>query len=122
MWYITRDALEFILEAARNNFPMEFAGMLRGEGNTITEVLLIPGTRWNETSASLMLSMLPADLSVVGSVHSHPGPAIPSRADLDFFSSFGRIHLIAGYPYTYENLRAFLPGGQETRVIVKYDK
>ncbi len=119
MWYITRDALDFILGAARNNYPLEFAGLIRAEGSTITEVLVIPGTRWNETSATFLMNMIPTDVSIVGSVHSHPGPAIPSKADLEFFSKFGKIHLIAGYPYTFETLRAFLPDGSQTRIMLK---
>ncbi len=119
MWYIKKETLDFILGAAQNNYPYEFAGMLRADKDTITEVLLIPGTRWHETSATFLMNMIPTDLSIVGSVHSHPGPAIPSQADLEFFSKFGKIHLIAGYPYDFQNLRAFLPDGTPTRVIIK---
>ncbi len=118
MWKIKRVALEFILQAARNNYPLEFAGLLRARDNVITEVLIIPGTRWHEHSASLLMNMVPLDPDIVGSVHSHPGPALPSKADLEFFSKFGKIHLIAGYPYTPETLRAFLPSGKQTSIDV----
>ncbi len=117
-WRIKEVALDFILETAKNNYPNEFAGLLRGEGNTISEVLLLPGTRWNERSATLQMHMLPLDPSVLGSVHSHPGPAIPSRADLDFFSRFGKVHIIAGYPFRFEDIRAFSPGGKLLRITV----
>ena len=117
-WKIKRVAMQFILETARNNYPNEFAGLLRGSGDIIDEVLLLPGTRWNETSAVLQMHMLPLDPSVVGSVHSHPGPAIPSRADLNFFSRFGKVHIIAGYPFRFENVRAFSPSGAPLHITV----
>ncbi len=117
-WKIKKVALDFILETARNNFPNEFAGLLRGKDNLIEEVILLPGTRWNETSATLQMHMLPLDPSVIGSVHSHPGPARPSRADLAFFSRFGKIHLIAGYPFDFLHLKAFQPNGEEVRLVI----
>ncbi len=119
MWYIKRKALDFLLEASRNNFPNEFAGMLRAQGNVITEILVIPRTEWNNRSALIFLDMLPADPSIVGSVHSHPGPAIPSQADLEFFSKFGKIHIIVGYPFRETDIRAYLPSGEPTPVGIK---
>ncbi len=119
MWCIKRKALEFILEASKNNYPKEFAGLLRANGKVITEVILLPRTEWNERSALLFLDMLPADPSIVGSVHSHPGPAIPSKADLEFFSKFGRIHIIVGYPFRFEDVRVYSPSGKPMDLCIK---
>ena len=89
-------AIEFMVEAARNAYPNEFVGLLRAEDNVITEVLLFPGSKFEHNYSTLAMHMVPIDLSIVGSVHSHPGNVIPSRADLKFFSEHGKIHIIVG--------------------------
>lgn len=97
---ISRRALRMILEASRDMFPREFGAILRAEEGVITELLLVPGTVSGERHAIFQLHMLPADFSVVGTVHSHPsGDTRPSDEDLHLFSKFGGIHVIAGYPY-----------------------
>ena len=108
--------MEFILEACRNTYPNEFLGLLRAEGDMITEVLVIPGSKFEHTSSSLRRDMVPLDPTIVGSVHSHPGRPVPSRADLNFFSKFGKIHLIVGYPFTRKDIAVF---GSERLEIVK---
>ncbi|MCD6414086.1 MAG: Mov34/MPN/PAD-1 family protein [Candidatus Diapherotrites archaeon] len=113
---IKEDTLDFILEACRNTYPNEFLGLLRAKGGTITEVLLIPGSKFEHTSSTLRRDMVPLDPTIVGSVHSHPGRPIPSKADLNFFSKFGKIHLIVGYPFTRDTIAVF---GPERLEIVK---
>jgi hypothetical protein len=52
--------------------------------------------------------MLPADLTVVGTVHSHPSGALhPSDADLRLFRNWGRRHLILGAPFSPGSWRAY---------------
>jgi hypothetical protein len=64
--------------------------------------------------------MLPADLSVVGTVHSHPSGALhPSDADLRLFRSWGRRHLILGAPYGQGSWRAYDGNGRETTLEVQ---
>lgn len=88
--------------------PDEFAAVLRAEEGVVTEILPLPGTKFGEDSAILMLHMLPVDFSIVGSVHSHPsGIPEPSRADLDLFHYFGYLHIIVGYPYASDSWRAW---------------
>jgi proteasome lid subunit RPN8/RPN11 len=116
---ITSDVLELIFAAARDSHPREFACVLRAEGDTITEILLVPGTQSGDRSAILRLHMLPIDLTVVGSAHSHPTPnTVPSDADLALFSRFGPVHIIVGYPYTMKSWRAFDREGRECRLDV----
>ena len=91
---ISRNALDFMLEAARSSYPLEFIGMLRAENDIITEVLIIPGSKFGKNYSSVFLNMIPLDPSIIGSVHSHPGIATPSKADLHFFSKLGRVHII----------------------------
>ncbi len=114
IWGIEREALEFILGVSRSSHPREFAGVMRAKEGVITEVLLLPGTLSSNESAVLRLHMLPIDPSACGSVHSHPSPSpIPSGADLRLFAKFGRVHIIAAFPYDGRSWRAYDHRGNE---------
>jgi len=116
---ITRQTLMLILEASKEAIPNEFSGTLRAKDGIIDEVMLLPGTVQGETSAIIYLYMLPVDLSVVGSAHSHPSGAVrPSEADLQLFSKFGRVHIITGNPFTPHHWRAFDHAGNEIHLDV----
>ncbi len=105
---IKRELLEMIFEAAKESHPMEFAALLRKKNGVISELVLLPGTKSGTVSAIFMLHMLPIDRSVVGTVHSHPGPsANPSGADLSLFRKFGRTHIIAAMPYDINSWKAY---------------
>jgi len=105
---IRRKTLRMILEASKDTYPKEFAAILRAEEGVITELLLLPGTISGDVHAVFQLHMLPIDFSVVGTIHSHPsGNFRPSEADLQLFSHFGRIHIIAGRPYTEDSWSAY---------------
>ena len=63
--------------------------------------------------------MLPVDLGVSGTVHSHPSGALhPSDADLKLFRGWGRRHIILGYPYGSGSWRAYDGNGRETTLSV----
>jgi proteasome lid subunit RPN8/RPN11 len=99
-FYIRRAAFEFILEAARNVYPKEFSGLLRGEKNLITESLVIPLTTYGNKFATTRFDMIPIDHTIIGSVHSHPSSNFtPSSADLRYFGRLGKVHLIIKYPH-----------------------
>ena len=88
--------------------------MLRADDGVITEVILVPGTISSQRSAILRLYMMPIDLSIIGSAHSHPTPnATPSEADLKLFSNSGQVHLIVGFPYNMESWKAYARNGEE---------
>ena len=109
---IARKTLRMILEASKDIYPREFGAILRAEEGTIYELLLVPGTVSGERHAIFQLHMLPADFSVVGTVHSHPsGVFEPSDEDRHLFSKFGGIHIIVGYPYTEETWAAWTYAG-----------
>ena len=85
----------------------------------ISELLFVPGGTAGRSHANFHLYMLPADLSVVGSIHSHPsGALIPSGADLRLFRHWGRRHLILGAPYGPGCWRAYDGNGDETTLEV----
>jgi len=117
---ITRHALDSALASARSAFPNEFGGVLRADPpGVIAELLLLPGTTAGRRHANFQLYMLPADLTVVGTVHSHPSGALhPSDADLRLFRNWGRRHLILGAPYDRGCWRAYDGNGEEVGLAV----
>jgi proteasome lid subunit RPN8/RPN11 len=117
---ITRRALDSALASARSAYPNEFGGVLRADPpGVISELLLLPGTTAGRRHANFQLWMLHADLSVAGTVHSHPSGALhPSDADLRLFRSWGRRHLILGAPFGRGAWRAYDGNGRETSLRV----
>lgn len=111
---IKRETLELILEVSKSCYPNEFAGFLRVERGVITELVLIPGTISGGTSAVYSLHMLPFDLTIRGTVHSHPtNSCIPSMEDLTLFSKFGGVHIIVAKPFTINSWKAYNSRGEE---------
>src|SRR2546428_384357 len=116
---IARKTLRMILEASRDMYPREFGAILRAEEGTITELILVPGTVSGKRHAIFQLHTLPADFSVVGTVHSHPsGVYEPSDEDLALFNKFGGIHIITGYPYAEDTWAAWTNKGKRTDLKV----
>ena len=80
---------------------------------------MLPGTTAGRRHANFQLYMLPVDLGVAGTVHSHPSGALhPSDADVRLFRHWGRRHLILGYPYGTGSWRAYDGNGEETTLAV----
>ncbi|PIN83362.1 hypothetical protein COV61_03290 [Candidatus Micrarchaeota archaeon CG11_big_fil_rev_8_21_14_0_20_47_5] len=102
---ISRDALEFALEASKASHPHEFIGMLREEEGIIIAILVIPGSILGDGFSQLDYWQVPAHSGECGVLHSHPnGNALPSQADRNLFTKSGRIHAIAAYPYTERSI------------------
>ena len=110
-WKITKNCFAMIAESAKSLYPKEFGGLLRcddDQKDTITEIVLLPGTIAGDSHAIFKMHMKPFDLSIVGTVHSHPSPScIPSDADRLLFSKYGRIHMIIASPYSQESWCAY---------------
>ncbi len=117
---ISRRALDSALASGRSAYPNEFGGVLRADPpGVISDLLLVPGGTAGRRHANFHLYMLPADLTVVGTVHSHPSGALhPSAADLRLFRSWGRRHLILGAPFGPGSWRAYDGNGDETHLAV----
>jgi proteasome lid subunit RPN8/RPN11 len=117
---VKRHVVESILASGSSTYPNEFGAALRSEEvETITDILLIPGTTAGKRHANFQLYMLPVDLTVVGTVHSHPSGALhPSEADLTLFRAWGRIHIIVGAPFREYNWRAYTNLGEEVTLSV----
>jgi proteasome lid subunit RPN8/RPN11 len=117
---ITRQCLDSALACSRSAFPNEFGGILRADPpGVISELLLLPGTTAGRRHANFQLYMLPVDLTVSGTVHSHPSGALfPSDADLQLFRHWGRRHIIVGTPFSAGSWRAYDGNGREVPLAV----
>ncbi|MFA5771146.1 MAG: Mov34/MPN/PAD-1 family protein [Thermoplasmata archaeon] len=112
VWGIKEKTLKLILEVSKESYPNEFAGLLRVKKGIISELILLPGTFSGEDNAIYHLHMLPIDLSIIGTVHSHPsGNNRPSGADLALFSHYGSTHIIVGTPYDTRSWKAYDTAG-----------
>ena len=122
LWQIKRECLDLILECSKSNYPNEFGGLLRVDAsskNTIIEVAILPGTISGDSHAIFKLHMLPIDLSMVGTVHSHPLPnARPPKADLGFFNKYGKIHIIVASPFNDASWKAYDYSGKEIEIAI----
>ena len=116
---IRRGALDLMLQSAKGAMPNEFAGVLRAYDGVVTEVMVLPGTEQGARAALFQFHMLPADRSVVGTVHSHPsGNYWPSGADLELFDRFGSVHIIVGHPYNVHSWQAYDGRGRARDISV----
>ena len=119
---ITRVCLSLIFESAKSVYPREFAGLLRVDDvqkDTIVELVLLPGTISGDTHAIFQMHMRPFDMSLVGTVHSHPSPsARASEADLSLFRKYGSIHIIAAYPYEESTWQGYDGQGNQIDITV----
>ncbi|MDH7506570.1 MAG: Mov34/MPN/PAD-1 family protein [Candidatus Thermoplasmatota archaeon] len=121
-WKITRKCLNLILEVSKSNYPKEFGGLLRVDNSlkdTISEIVILPGTVSGDSHAIFQLHMLPIDYSIVGTVHSHPSFSFnPSDADLHLFEKFGRVHIIVANPFNEFSWKAYDFKGKEIQLNI----
>ena len=118
MYSIKKETLESIIIAAKNVYPNEFFSFIGGENEIINELVIVPAT-YGDKFCLFRLDLVPYDPTIIGTVHSHPSVYnTPSKADLDSFRKKGKIHLIIGYPYDLNTLKAFDNTGKEIEIIV----
>ena len=110
-WKIEEKCLNLIFESAKSTYPNEFGGLLRvddDQRDTISEIILLPGTIQGDSHTIFKLHMLPVDFNIVGTVHSHPSAIFyPSNADLHLFQKHGKIHIISAFPYNLNNFKSY---------------
>lgn len=114
-WFITPALVRNICSAARSTYPDEFISMLgvKEKGSKVLSELVVVPAEFGKTHSSVRTDLIPFDPLIVGSIHSHPNEnARPSSADRNFFGRMGEIHIIAGYPYSFETLRAYSSQGK----------
>ena len=100
-----RVVIDSILTYAKMFHPREGILLLRGKKEKgrilITDVQIPPLANHGYTFSAFPMHMLPIDFTIMGTAHSHPSGILkPSRADLNNF--YGRIMVIAAYPYRSE--------------------
>ena len=117
---ITRACLDSALACGRSSYPNEFGGILRADPpGVISELLLLPGTTSGRRHANFQLHMIPIDLGVSGTVHSHPSGALhPSEADIRLFRHWGQRHVIIGRPFGPGSWRAYDGNGLEVTLLL----
>jgi len=109
-----------LLSYARGSHPNEGILLLRGKVSKdeimVKEVVIPPLATHGEGFSSFPLHMLPLDLSIIGTAHSHPSGVLkPSLEDLAHF--YSRIMVIIAYPYSTEkNIAVFDKEGN----MIKY--
>ena len=115
--FIKREMLSYILKNAQGVHPREMILLLRGKTcknqTTITDLIVPPLATHGKGFSGFQSHMLPIDFSLIGTAHSHPsGVAKPSLADLHH--SFGRIIMIAAFPYNNEeNVAVYNHSGEK---------
>ncbi|MFP3950980.1 MAG: Mov34/MPN/PAD-1 family protein [Candidatus Bathyarchaeia archaeon] len=113
--------LREMLDIAKKRHPREVVLLLRGrkeEGHlVITEYLFPPFATGDTRSSSFPVHMLPMDLSLIGTSHSHPSGGL-KLSIADHHNFFGMITLLIAYPYTAEKVAPFNKKGKRLKLKV----
>lgn len=104
--HVPKELLEAIYAGAKTLYPRESFLLLRGKKSKgiirVSDLIVAPFAVHGLDFANFNPYMLPADFSIIGTVHSHPsGNISPSHVDLNYF--FGRILMIVGPPFEGAN-------------------
>jgi proteasome lid subunit RPN8/RPN11 len=118
---IKKEGLEAFLELCREFFPKEnimlIRGKAKGETAEVEEFLIPPFSTYGEGLSGFSSYMIPFDLSIIGVAHSHPsGNATPSTEDLN--SVYGKLMIIAGYPYNERTVNVYNSKGERLSFTV----
>ncbi len=119
---ISYDLICEIMAIAQKSHPHEFAalfeGKLKEDTLKIEKLVFVPGEN-SEQGATLNTLMVPTNMKIIGSVHSHPCPSNhPSNADIHFFSKIGIIHMIISEPYDISNIATYNSFGERIQCKV----
>jgi len=118
---IAESALEFALAASEESHPNEymecFAARTRAklgldeDGTVLTDVLVIPGTESNPVSATVKTNMVPNDLRSAGR-STPPERCSPAERRRPGDVRQGKVHIIIGAPYGWDDWQAFDRDGE----------
>ncbi|MBY9021190.1 MAG: hypothetical protein KGD67_09040 [Candidatus Lokiarchaeota archaeon] len=111
---IKRKLLNGLFSLCKNQHPREILGLLRIVNGIAIEYILPPGAITSNTSGSLIPSRLGLDLTLKGSVHSHPsGNPTPSLIDINNVFRTKQFNFIIAYPYNQSSIKCFNNKGRE---------
>lgn len=119
---VKREALILFLKLCADIFPNENIMIMRGKIKKgvarVDEFLIPPFSTYGDGFSGFSTFMVPFDISYIGTAHSHPsGNASPSPTDLNHI--FGRVMMIAGYPYQETSVRAYDSKGDELPIFIE---
>jgi proteasome lid subunit RPN8/RPN11 len=115
-----KDLLEALCEAAKSTYPDEFIALLsvKKDKELVEEFVAVPAT-FGKNFSSYRLDLLPIDLSIAGTIHSHPSRnANPSNADLHAFAR-GKVNLIIPFPFEVQGIKAFDNSGKPVELVIE---
>jgi len=111
---IKKELLYGILALCKKQHPREILGLLRSIDGIAIEYILPPGAKTSNTSGFLIPSRLGLDLTLKGSVHSHPsGNPNPSLTDINSVFKTKQFNFIIAYPYDTRSIKCFNNKGRE---------
>ena len=118
---IKKEALECFLELCKQVYPKENIMLIRGKikngSASISEFLIPPFSTYAEGFSGFSSFHIPFDLTIIGVAHSHPsGNANPSNEDMNHF--YGRLMIIAGYPYNETSFIAYNSKGEKLQTAI----
>jgi len=91
---------------------MLIRGKVKGGTAFVNEFLIPPFSTYAHGFSGFSMHNIPFDLSIIGVAHSHPsGNNSPSVEDLN--GIYGRLMMIAGYPYDERSLAVYNSKGEE---------
>ena len=111
---IKKELLNGIIALCKNQHPREILGLLRIINGIAIEYILPPGAITSNTSGLLIPSRLGLDLTLKGSIHSHPsGNPNPSLIDINSVFKTKEFNFIIAYPYDLSSIKCFNNQGRE---------
>jgi len=87
-WKIKKECLNLIFECAKSTYPNEFGGLLRIDSNkkdTLTELVILPGTVSGDSHAIFKMHMLPIDFTIENFDGRYCGPECSLQSDIPRF-------------------------------------
>jgi len=119
---MNREVLHTIFISAKQLYPKETILVLRGKKKKdtiyITDLLIPPLATYGYGFANLPFHMLPMDFSIMGLVHSHPSEN-KTASNVDSNNFYGRIMMIAGFPYeTEQDIVAYNCYGEKIKIQI----
>lgn len=122
---IAESVLQGLLEFFRYSHPKEGILLLHGKTEKneiiINEIVIPPQSVHGENFSSFPPFMLPVDVTLLGTAHSHPSGVLKMSFE-DFNHFYGKIMVIIGYPYLSEkNIALFNRKGEKLKFTVFTD-
>ncbi len=117
-----REVVNSILTFCKMHHPNEAILVLRGNNKKdaiiIDSLMIPPMAEGGPYYSGFPTHMLPGDMSIMGTAHSHPsGSAEPSLTDLNHFT--GIVGVIVRYPYEENDLVAYNADGEKLEFVVQ---